>query len=409
MKKFFLEAGPVLRALTRSRAGAVLIALQCAITLAILTNAIFIIQDRVRQMARPSGVDSENVFSMRVKPYKPGFNLANDIDRDMAAIRAMPGIVDAGVINSLPLSEGGSSGRIYQSPDIKPGDGQFTANYYTDDHSLGSLGLKLVEGRGFLPEEVKRGDRTADRGEASIILSQTLAKKMFPGGGPVAGKTLYTDDGTAQHVVGVVERLQAPWISFGELEQAMLLSQYRLEPAYLVYVIRSQPGQRNALMPQVEKKLQELDPDRIIRSPRTQSEIESDTYASYRAMAVILGTVIVLIVAVTSLGIIGLASFNVNVRRKQIGTRRALGAQKGDIIRYFLVESWLITTGGALVGVGLSFALSWWMVNTFDLPPLDWRYVPVGVLFLWVLGQIAVLAPARRAAELPPALATRSA
>lgn len=408
MTRFFRDAGPVLRALTRSRAGAVLIALQCAITLAILTNAIFIIQDRVRQMSRPSGVDKDNVFMTRAKPFKPGFDLANDIDRDMAALRAIPGVIDAGVINSLPMSQGGSSGRIYESPDIKPGGGQFTANYFTDEHGAGALGLKLIEGRNFRPEEIRRGGAKADRGSGSVIVSQALAKKLFPNSSAV-GKTLYTDDGTTQLVVGVAERLQAPWLGFGEIEHGMLYSQYRLEPAYLLYVVRAAPGQRDALMAQVERRLQELDPDRIIRSPRTQTEIEAETYASYRAMAVILAVVIVLIVLVTSLGIVGLASFNVNMRRKQIGTRRALGAQKSDIVRYFLVESWLITSGGALIGAGLSFVLSWWMVDTFDLPPLDWRYVPVGVVFLWVLGQLAVLLPARRAAELPPALATRSA
>lgn len=408
MLKFFREAGPVLRALTRSRAGAVLIALQCAITLAILTNAIFIIQDRVRQMSRPSGVDKDNVFAVRVAPFKPGYNLANDIERDMRELRAIPGVADASVINSLPLSSGGNSGRIHaRLEDIKPGGGQFTANYMTDEHGLGTLGLKLVAGRAFHAEEIRRLKPSEERGEASVILSKVLADKMFPDG--AVGKLAYTDDGSPLQVVGVVERMQAPWLGFGELEHATMVSQYRLEPAYLRYIVRTQPGQRERLMPLIEKKLQELDPDRIVRSPRTQTEIEAETYAQYRAMAVILGVVIVLIVAVTSLGIVGLASFNVNVRKKQIGTRRALGAQKGDIVRYFLVESWLITTGGALVGVGLSFALSWWMVDTFDLPPLDWRYVPVGVLFLWVLGQLAVLLPARRAAELPPALATRSA
>jgi len=125
-------------------------------------------------------------------------------------------------------------------------------------------------------------------------------------------------------------------------------------------------------------------------------------------MAIILVSVIVLIVIITGLGIVGLASFNVNARKKQIGTRRALGAQKGDIVRYFLVESWLITTAGAIIGAGLSFGLSYWMVNTFDLPPLDWHYIPVGVVFLWVLGLVAVLVPARRASQLAPALATRS-
>ena len=408
MKKFFLEAGPVLRALTRNRAGAVLIALQCAVTLAIVTNSIFIIQDRVQKMLRPSGVDAENVFSLRVLPFKQNYDMKNDIARDMRELRALPGVLDASVVGSLPLSGGGSSTGLRTQADGAPETRVPMAYYETDEHGLNSLGLKLISGRDFNADEVTTWAPNSERSGGSVILSKALADKLFPDGQAV-GKPLYYSNGDALQVVGVVERLQTPWIFWGELEDSMLIAQYTLSPIFVRYVVRSEPGQLESVISEVEKKLAQLDPNRVIRDTERQTEVESKAYASYRAMAVILGAVIVLIVAVTSLGIVGLASFNVNARRKQIGTRRALGAQKGDIIRYFLVESWLITTAGAAIGAGLSFALSYWMANTFDLPPLDWRYVPVGVLFLWLLGQIAVLAPARRAAELPPALATRSA
>lgn len=408
MKKFFLEAGPVLRALTRNRAGAVLIALQCAVTLAIVTNSIFIIQDRVQKMLRPSGVDAENVFSLRVLPFKQNYDMKNDIARDMRELRALPGVLDASVVGSLPLSGGGSSTGLRTQADGAPETRVPMAYYETDEHGLDSLGLKLISGRDFNADEVTAWAPNSERSGGSVILSKALADKLFPDGQAV-GKPLYYSNGDALQVVGVVERLQTPWIFWGELEDSMLISQYTLSPIFVRYVVRAEPGQLESVISAVEKKLAQLDPNRVIRDTERQTEVESKAYASYRAMAVILGAVIVLIVAVTSLGIVGLASFNVNARRKQIGTRRALGAQKGDIIRYFLVESWLITTAGAVMGAGLSFALSYWMANTFDLPSLDWRYVPVGVLFLWLLGQIAVLAPARRAAELPPALATRSA
>lgn len=408
MKKFFLEAGPVLRALTRNRAGAVLIALQCAVTLAIVTNSIFIIQDRVQKMLRPSGVDAENVFSLRVLPFKQNYDMKNDIARDMRELRALPGVLDASVVGSLPLSGGGSSTGLRTQADGAPETRVPMAYYETDEHGLDSLGLKLISGRDFNADEITAWAPNSERSGGSVILSKALADRLFPDGQAV-GKPLYYSNGDALQVVGVVERLQTPWIFWGELEDSMLISQYTLSPIFVRYVVRAEPGQLESVISAVEKKLAQLDPNRVIRDTERQTEVESKAYASYRAMAVILGAVIVLIVAVTSLGIVGLASFNVNARRKQIGTRRALGAQKGDIIRYFLVESWLITTAGAVMGAGLSFALSYWMANTFDLPSLDWRYVPVGVLFLWLLGQIAVLAPARRAAELPPALATRSA
>ena len=69
-------------------------------------------------------------------------------------------------------------------------------------------------------------------------------------------------------------------------------------------------------------------------------------------------TVVALLLAITALGVVGLASFNVNQRRKQIGTRRALGATRFNIIRYFLVENVLITSGGIALGLVLSILVN---------------------------------------------------
>jgi putative ABC transport system permease protein len=111
---------------------------------------------------------------------------------------------------------------------------------------------------------------------------------------------------------------------------------------------------------------------------------------------------------VTALGIIGLATFQVNARRKQIGTRRALGARRADIVRYFLLENGLLGAGGALVGVLLAYAASGWLTKVFQMAPLPPLYVAASALALLGLGQLAVLWPARRAGAIDPAVATRT-
>lgn len=409
-QKLALDLGPIARALTRSRAGAVLIALQCAITLAIITNAIFIIEDRLAKMARPSGVDVDNVFSMNAIPFAPNFDSRGSIEADLKTMRAVPGVVDAAVVNAFPLLESGGSSTYAAKPDAKPAEYVGAARYEGDAHVLNTLGLKLIFGRHFRDDEIQVREANSQYQNAVTILTKAYADKMFPpdGGsaGTAVGKALYDSNQTPMPIVGIVERAQTPWISWGQLEYSAFFSNYRL--VFTRYIVRTEPGARDRLMPEIEKLLTASNSGRIINSMKSQTDIEARTYGEYRAMAVILVSVIVLIVVITGLGIVGLASFNVNARKKQIGTRRALGAQKGDIVRYFLVESWLITTAGAVIGAGLSFALSFWMVNTFNLPPLDWRYIPIGVFFLWVLGLVAVLVPARRASQLAPALATRS-
>jgi len=114
------------------------------------------------------------------------------------------------------------------------------------------------------------------------------------------------------------------------------------------------------------------------------------------------------LLAVTAFGIVGLTSYWVTQRRRQIGIRRALGATRSAIARYFQTENLLIASTGAALGVALAVALNLWMVNTFEMARLHIGYALFGALVVLLLGQLAVLWPARRAASIPPALATRS-
>jgi putative ABC transport system permease protein len=111
---------------------------------------------------------------------------------------------------------------------------------------------------------------------------------------------------------------------------------------------------------------------------------------------------------VTAFGIVGLASFWVQQRRKQIGVRRAVGATRGDILRYFLAENFLIVTGGILLGVVFALALNLVLMEQYEVPRLPLYYLPIAAAALWALGQLAVLAPALRAAAVPPVVATRT-
>jgi len=136
--------------------------------------------------------------------------------------------------------------------------------------------------------------------------------------------------------------------------------------------------------------------------------VKAQNYSSDRGMAVLLTTVTLLMITVTAVGIVGLASFNVRRRTKQIGTRRAVGARRRDIVRYFMLENWMITTAGVAVGAVLAFGMNYWLVTTFGLSSIDPLYVPGGMVTLWLLGLLAVAAPARRGAAVSPAVATRT-
>jgi putative ABC transport system permease protein len=125
-------------------------------------------------------------------------------------------------------------------------------------------------------------------------------------------------------------------------------------------------------------------------------------------MAKTLIAIIAALLTITGLGIIGMASFWVTSRTKQIGTRRALGATRANIVRYFLVENFLITGLGLIAGCVLAIGLNIYLVKTLEVAKLPWHYVPIGAAVMWVLGQLAALGPATRASRVSPATATRS-
>jgi len=240
-----------------------------------------------------------------------------------------------------------------------------------------------------------------------VVLTQSVAERLFPDGNAV-GQTVYDFPGRAMQVIGVVERAQGYFVSSATAGDTVFWPVLMDGFEQQFFVVRTRPGERDAVAGELEAALTAGNPRRLVQQLRGLDEILAGSYSSDRAMTITLLTVMGLLVAVTVLGLFGLMSFNVSRRRKQIGTRRALGARRGDIVRHFLVESWLVTSLGAAAGVVLAVALSVWLVNAFELPRLDWRYIPAGIIMLWVVGQVAAVAPARKAAAIEPAVATRS-
>lgn len=400
-----MEIRPILSALMRSKVSMILIGLQVALTLAIVCNALFIIGQRLERMDRPSGMVESDAFWFGSNGFGANYDAKTQQQADLSVLRAMPGVVAATSTNSLPLSNGGWGEGLSLQPGQKNSTAQ-TTYYVVGTQALESFGFKLVAGRDFRPEEftfVKFGDQPHPQ---SVIVSKALADKLFPDSSAV-GKQVYSDDKPIT-IIGVIERAQQPWVTSDTIEYSTLLPMYMPYGNATRYLVRTEPGRRDEVMKAVEQKMIEANPSRIIGKVKSVADIRRDAYNEDRAMAIILGAVIIALLGITALGIVGMASFWVAQRTRQIGTRRALGATKADILRYFQTENFIITTLGLIVGGVLAYALSLWLMHQYESPRLPWYYVPVGFLALWLLGQLAVFGPALRASRVPPAVATRN-
>jgi putative ABC transport system permease protein len=402
-----MEIRPIISALMRSKVSMILIGLQVALTLAIVCNALFIINKRLELMQRPSGMNEADTFWFGSTGFGQGYDAHAVMQTDLALLRQLPGVVAATTTNSVPMSGGGWGEGLSLKPKQKKATAGTTI-YIVDSQGVDTYGTHIIGGRNFKPEEIspmKFGDRLQP---PVIIVTKALADKMFPDGDAV-GKQVYIDeDPPTTTIVGIVDRLQMPWIDNDEVENATLLPGYMPYGNSSRYLVRTEPGRRDEVMKQVEQKLSEANHSRIIGKVRTIEDVRKEAYAGDRAMALILGAVIIALLTITALGIVGMASFWVAQRTKQIGTRRALGATRFDIMRYFLTENFLITSGGLILGAVLAYGFSLWLMLHYQGKLLPWHYVPIGFLCLWVLGQLAVLGPATRASRVSPAIATRS-
>ena len=126
-------------------------------------------------------------------------------------------------------------------------------------------------------------------------------------------------------------------------------------------------------------------------------------------MAALMGVICLILLGVTAAGIVGLTSFWVGQRHRQIGVRRALGARKADILHYFQMENLLIAGLGAVVGIALAIGLNLLLMKHYEMDRMPVAYVLAGVVLVLLLGQGAVFTPARRASNVPPLVATRAA
>jgi putative ABC transport system permease protein len=403
-----MEVRPILSAMRRNKFGALLIATQMAVTLAFLANALTLVEQRIVWSDRPSGLDEAGIFVMQSEMVDHPGDLAARQAADINALRALPGVADAYTTNMYPLEGGGWIETVNLSAEQKT-PSAFTAHYMGDEHALNTMGLKLVAGRNFSADEIVNRSDSEIPPPSGFIVSKVLAAKLFPNGDAL-GKPIFVENDKPVPIIGIVDRLQGPLTAATGLASTFaensVLTPYRLIGETSVYMVRAQPGQRDAVMKAAEAKLFSIDDNRILKS-RSMQQVRADAYRGDHGLIVLLSAICAALLVVTAFGIIGLTSYWVAQRRRQIGIRRALGATRQAIVRYFQTENFMIAAAGASIGIAFAIALNLWMVRSFEMVRMDNSRAIGGAIVILLLGQFAVLWPALRAASIPPALATR--
>jgi len=399
-----MPIGPIVRAMKHNRVRFALIILEIAITLAIVTNAVNMIMDERQKMLRVSGFDDENLISIGYQPFAPEFReesyVESLVQADMRAIRAIPGVKAVTATGFLPWQGGGSSG-TWRTEGYSE---KFQAQRYSVIGQFAdTLDVKIAQGRAFVPN-----DTPADPNVPTTvtIISRALAKKLWGDANPI-GRVITSGDGDQPRtVIGVIDEFYNPYAwNIGEF--VLFTPGRAYDTGGARFLLRTEPGAVKSVVSQLEPRLLAVNPGRVFRL-RTVAETKDNFFSAGKLAIRAMTGIIIVLVFITALGIVGITSLAVSERTRQIGTRRALGATRGDILKHFLAENWIVTSLGLILGIVATYALNYTLVSNLTDVKMPWYLVGIGMVMLWAIGIIATLPPALRAATVSPAIATRS-
>lgn len=406
-----MEILPILSTLRRHKTTAFLVILEIALTCAIVCNAVFIINQRIERIHMQSGVDEQHLLHIALANIGASKDEKARSEEDLAALRQIPGVVSVASVSQVPFGNSSSNASIKLDP--KQRIATTNATNYFGVNITQTLGTQLIAGRELTADDymdmedvlnaVARHDPKAI--PKTVVITQALAQRMWPGQSAVGKQLFMSDYGFT--VVGVVKDLVRPSIWDDSIAGYSMVLPMRVSNGE--YVVRvDDPKNRERVLKTAVAKLKEINPHRVVLKQHLLSNMREDFFQNDRAMAGLLVGVCIALLVVTALGIVGLGSFWVAQRRRQIGVRRALGATRVNILNYFQTENFLLATIGIAVGMVLAYGINLLLMVHYELPRLPGIYFPVGALSLWIIGQLAVLGPAMRAAAVPPVVATRS-
>ena len=409
---------PMLKTFRRHRLMPALVVMQIALAMAILCNTLSLLQQRLAPLLVPDGLAAGQLILVSQIVTQAAPWTAAQVRAGETALRAIPGVsaVTAGL--DLPMLTS-----IRLAGNVSNSSGRHTVNVAAmiGNNLVQTLGVQIVAGRDFSSNDLIEGTAQNSFGLASsapVIITRTLAQHLFPHRDPVGQSVRFGQNHPADHVVvGVVNHLVRSDISSktqADAGNVMLLPVRVSGVPFIQYAVRSTLQAQASVLKAIPAALDRVFSassrnDTIKPKVQTYEHARDAVFKSRRAAIWLLSSVTLVVLIVTLIGIMGLTGFWVQQRTRQIGVRRALGARRVDILRYFQTENLLLATAGIALGCAAAIGINVWLMAHYAVPRLPIVYLPIGAVALWVLGQLAVLGPALRAAHVPPTTAMRAA
>ena len=400
------RTGTVSRAAQRLRHG--FIVAQIALAFVLLAGAALLGLSLKKVMAVSPGFRADHVLTGEVTvPF--AYNARPFLDRLLEAIGQQPAVGAAGAITNVPLS--GESGKTAVTPKgYVPPVGQSLHGHYlyqvTGDYFT-ALGIPLREGRFLTSADSHRADRVC-------VVDEDFARRYWPrgGGGGALGQRVFqgsdSDDAKLFTIVGVV----------GAVKQAELTEPHGQGAVYLpfmdsdginIFVVTRTSQRPEAFAETLRKLVRAANPDLAIDNLRSMDTRIADSLIARRSPALLAGIFASVALLLAAIGTYGVLSYAVAQRRREIGIRMALGAQRHQIGTQFLSLGLRLLAAGTVLGLIGAWLTGRAMQSVlFDVPTLPIATLLGTALVMTVVSLVACLIPAGRAARVDPVVALRA-
>jgi len=389
--------------LKHGRLRASLVVAEISLSLVLLISAGLLIKGSLKMQAVDLGFNSRNLLTFAVslsrREYPDSTQVATLEEQLQTRLASLPGVTRVGAVTQLPM-RGGNGTYYYVEGETIPEEGRRPVMQYRSATPgfFETMKIPILKGR----------DLSSQDGVGSpkiVLINETFAKRHWPTG-EALGHRLVTSSGTFE-IVGIVKDVR----EFGPDDPPPAIG-YFSAPQFFVrtlrYVIRTS-GEPTALVPRVRAEVTAVARDLPPYQMETMEQSVLDATQGDKIMPKLLGVFGAIALILAIIGVYGVMAYSVSQRTQELGIRRALGAEGGDIVRLVLRQGAILSGIGAFIGLGLSFgatkSLSAFLqgVSAFD------PFVFSGVTLALVgAAMFASLVPARRATRVDPLVALRS-
>lgn len=401
------QTGGVSFGLRRRGIGGVLVMAEVALSLAVMIGAGLLVRSFSTLLQVDPGFRAHNLVTMMVHLPVPQYNWdqAESFFRStlFPQIRSLPGVVDVAAANTAPMtldrtehsrfaSRFGIVGRTFE-----PGKFPVVQTRWVSADYWRVMGIPLKRGR-YLEE--------SDRNRPVTVISESLAKRFFPGQNPVGKQLLFdvmTPKPSAVEIVGVVGDTR-DWA----LDIAPELTTYNLAISPTMALMVRTASDAKYLLPAIRRMALSTNPSLAVDRVRFMDDVVEDSLAQRRFALLLVGGFALLAAMLAAIGIYGVVSYSVATRTRELGLRMALGAQRRDVIGLVLRESFSKVAPGLAAGFLLAFALTRLMATLlYRVAATDPLTYCAAAIFLTAVAMLAVYVPARRATRIDPMTALR--